>query len=174
MRYQVLVEQFLEEGVAFLPHNEVGVGEGVRALLEDGRQEFWRVGVTGMLKALARYHAVDIKALRQRYGQMIGRAQMVPLPIAGDCLLIPFKARIPIGRQPSAGWVLVQHIRDIEELPGGCSLLRLSGGHRVKVWHSRKFCENQLRYADLVQYRYFQLHRWASPSWVLEDRGRYR
>lgn len=51
--------------------------------------------IRGALRALSRAFAVDLDALRRRYGSLVNRKVSLPLPLHPRLILVPFKYRIP-------------------------------------------------------------------------------
>ncbi len=152
------VEQFVLQGVAFLPENQPGIGDQLRLLQENGLSMILPVQVKRFLNGIAYYYGTDLTAMRQRYGQAIARKQLIPLPFTGDWVLVPFKVRNPIGRQVVHGWFVAHQIHQLEPLAPQRTRLLLAGGHEVSVYHSLNFCQLQLRHVRLVRHFYEEIH----------------
>lgn len=171
-RQEVLqaVEQFVLQGVAFLPENQPGIGDQLRLLQENGLATALPVQVNRFLKGIAYYYGADLTVMRQRYGQAIARRQLIPLPFTGDWILVPFKVRIPVGRQVVHGWFVAHQIRQMAPLAPQRTRLVLEGGHDVLVHHSLNFCQMQMRHVTLVCHMYEEIH-FRRRSAVARERG---
>lgn len=164
------VEQFVLQGVAFLPENQPGIGDQLRLLQEDGLTTALPVQVNRFLKGIAYYYGTDLTVMRQRYGQAIARKQLIPLPFTEDWILVPFKVRTPIGRQVVHGWFAAHQIRQMAAQAPQRTRLALAGGHDVTVHHSLNFCQMQLRHVTLVRHLYEEIH-FRRRSAVVRERG---
>mgnify|MGYP001292061759 CR=1 FL=1 len=166
-------ERFVLNGAAFLPENIPDVGDGLRLLLEDGGMAVLAVSANRFLRAVAFYYGADVAALRRRYGAAIGRKQLVPLPLAADWVIVPFKVRNPIGRQVVHGWFVAQHIRRLTPAAPQRTRLELSGSHAVTVHHSWQFCQAQMRHVRLVRDFYAEIHYGRGFLLAMEPNGGY-
>lgn len=158
---------FFHQGVAFLPSNEPDVGDVLLVLGKNGEREVVRISARSYLQQLARLFGVNLTYLRERYGKVIGKKQMIPLPLAPNWTLIPIQVRIPIGKQQAHGWVVKQAMERIDE---GKSML-LMGDHQVPLLHSHQDMRRILREAQLVELQFLLLHQ--TPGWVKESKERY-
>ncbi len=158
---------FFHQGVAFLPSNEPDIGDVLLVLGKNGEREVVHITARSYLQQLARLFGVDLAFLRERYGKVIGKKQMIPLPLAPNWTLIPLQVRIPIGKQQAHGWVVKQSIERIDE---GKSIL-LKGDHQVPLLHSYQDMRRILREAQLVELQYQFFHQ--TPGWVKESKERY-
>lgn len=163
------VIDFFHQGVAFLPHNEEGLGDVLVTYGNRGEREIEKVTVRGYLQQLTRFLGKDLITLRQCYGQAIAKKQMVPLPLAPHWTLIPVYVRKPIGKQQAHGWIVKQAIERIE---GERSMvLHLRGNHQILVYHTYADLRRILREAQLVELHYQLLHQ--TPDWVKESKEYY-
>lgn len=161
------VMDFFHQGVAFLPSNEPDRGDVLLVYGKNGECEVVSITARSYLQQLARLFGVDLTTLRERYGKVIGKKQMIPLPLALNWTLIPIQVRIPIGKQQAHGWIVKQAIERIDE---GNSF-ELKGGHRVPLLHSYQDMRRILREAQLVELQYQILHQ--PPNWVKESKEQY-
>lgn len=51
--------------------------------------------IKSSLKALARSFAIDLEALRKKYGDLVNRKTSIPLPLHPELILVPVKTREP-------------------------------------------------------------------------------
>lgn len=160
------IERFVHQGVALVPQNIIDIGEGLYLLMDNGDRVLLKLPVTRFLKELAYYYGVDLTALRNMYGQALGRKQLIPLPFAGDWILVPLKVRVPIGKQTAYGWFVPQMVQRVNKTGPRETRLHLVGPHEVLVYHSLEFYHMQMRHVTLVQHRYYQIHLRENPPWT--------
>ncbi len=164
------VEQFVARGQAFMPVNAEGKGDIVKLLFPGGQTYLLDVQARTFLKQILRFFGGDLLSLRKRYGQVIGKKQLIPLPLSRQWTLVPFNMRIPIGRQDRTGWVVAQYVHQIEELSPTVTDIHLEQ-MKIRVYHSRTFCLQQMRSARLVQAEFEEIHR--QPDECREQRWSY-
>ncbi|MDQ0338520.1 hypothetical protein J2S00_001306 [Caldalkalibacillus uzonensis] len=157
MKWQTL-EFFVARGQAILPVNVPGEGDIVMLVDHQGEEYYVGVHAQTFLKQLLTYFGTDLHTLRRRYGQVIGKKKMIPLPLSSGWVLAPFNTRRPIGRQSRTGWILTEAVQEVQEHAPTLSELKLHH-YTVMVYHSKLFCQQQLRSARLVQLEFDQLHQ---------------
>lgn len=161
------VVDFFHQGVAFLPSNEPEIGDVLLVYGKNGECEQIRISPRSYLQQLARLFGVDLAFLRERYGSVIGKKQMIPLPLAPNWTLMPVQVRVPIGKQQAHGWIVKQAIERIDE---GKSI-QLKGDHQVPLLHSYEDMRRILRESQLVELHFNLLHQ--TPGWVKESKEKY-
>lgn len=161
------VVEFFQHGVAFLPSNEPGIGDVLLVYGKNGERDIVRLSVRGYLQQLVRFFGVDLITIRDRYGKVIGKKQMIPLPLAPEWTLLPIQVRSPIGKQQAHGWIVKQAIERINE---GKSI-QLKGGHVIPLLHSYEDMRRKLREAQLAEMHFQLLHQ--TPSWVKESKEKF-
>ncbi|ASS73877.1 hypothetical protein CIG75_02075 [Tumebacillus algifaecis] len=149
----VPVESYVHELALLAPVYVEGGGDMTRVVTMDG--DMWNDPrpVPVVLKGIARHFGVDLTAVRERYGDILGRRLYVPLPFAPRLTLVPVKMRQPrIAKDGTTGYVAAQVIERV--MPGArttTSALLLGGGQKVKCLQSGEFVRQQLRNARIVQ-----------------------
>ncbi len=117
-----------------------------------------------ILKGLAAYFGVDLKATRKKYGQFLHCAISVPLPLSGDVILVPVKMRLPRYENDGAtGYINLEDVEKVEEKEDGgerekCRLY-LKGGHSLPVYTSAKIIRQRLHYGRMAQGHYRNLRQ---------------
>lgn len=166
------VEQFIQKGQAILPVNKPGVGDVTRLVDLVGRERDLAMQATTFLKHVLAFFGADLVTLRRRFGPLIGKKKMVPLPLSSTRILIPFNTREAIGRQTRTGWVVACRVMGVEERSEVRTAIQLIN-YTVEVHHSHAFCMQQLRYARLVQLEFDALHKRLAESQVSESSSPY-
>ncbi|MHB1126533.1 MAG: hypothetical protein ACYC2T_06180 [Bacillota bacterium] len=76
--------------------------------------------VKSVLRGLARHFAVDLVSLRLKYGEAVGRAYSVPLPLHNDLVLVPVKVREPFAKDQGAwGYLVLNKVLEVTAGEGG-------------------------------------------------------
>lgn len=149
----VEVEHFIERLAMLMPVYREGGGDMTRVVLEDG--EMWDDPrpVSIVLRAIARYFAVDLVAVRERYGDILGKRLYVPLPLSPHLVLMPLKMRTPrVQKDGTTGYVATHLLERV--LEGGNTTschLHVRGAGQIECLQSRDFARTQIRHARIVQ-----------------------
>jgi hypothetical protein len=108
--------------------------------------------VKTVLRNIAKEYAIDLKALRQKYGTLLGCGRASPIPLDRDTIFIPLKMRRIVSKNDSArGYINYLAIMDVkEENPGTC-LVVLSSGRKVKCFHSAKNIKQHMLNCHVVR-----------------------
>lgn len=158
------VERFISMGQAFLPVNYEGQGDVVSILFKNGQEEKLSMSADSFLKQLLMYYGTSISASRQRYGYFLGKKQLVPIPLSYGATIVPYHTREAIGRQTRTGWFVASEINGFKKLDQHQTILTLSE-HGVTVFHSKKFCFEQLKNARWIEFCFQELHRTDQKGW---------
>lgn len=167
------IEHFVSKGQAFLPVNAVGKGDIVQLIYQDGSTQLIDVQAQTFLKHVLSFFGTDLLSLRRRYGRVIGKKQLVPLPLSKQWTLVPFNTREAIGRQTRTGWIVFSKIQHLLEKNPHQTTIQLHE-YSVMIYHSERFTFEQLRNAKLVEVEFEQIH--SSPlecreiSWTYFNR----
>ncbi|TCP57766.1 hypothetical protein EV586_102210 [Tumebacillus sp. BK434] len=147
------VESYIGDLAVLAPVYVEGGGDMTRVVTQGG--EMWNDPrpVPVVLKGVARHFGVDLTAVRERYGDILGRRLHVPLPFAPRLTLVPVKMRLPrVQKDGTTGYVATHQIERV--VPGrrttSCTL-HLRGGQKVACLQSGEFVVQQLRNARIVQ-----------------------
>ena len=103
--------------------------------------------VKTVIKNLARLHAVDLKALRKKYGEMLGCKRAIPIPFSSKMILMPVRMREVISKNDSSrGYINYLMIKDVrEEDEGPTSTVVLKNNREIVCYHSIKNLNQHIR-----------------------------
>ena len=118
------IQSYLEEGlVALLPSYEdsngdwggVGCTQVVTLQGVHGEQR----SLSWLVEVLARFHRLDLAAVRRHTGRLLRLRHHIPLPLAEGLVLLPVKVRQTgkLGEQ-SGGYVNLMYVERVEEMAG--------------------------------------------------------
>lgn len=159
------VEDFLCSGQAFIPVNAKDKGDSTQILMRDGTIEHVDLQSAALLSQLLSYFATSIVANRNRYGQLVGKKQLVPIVLSYGITLIPYNVREPVGHQSRIGWFLAKDILTFCKQSSNETLIYLAK-HRVSVMHSEKFCFEQVKNARCIEMCYGEIHEPYRKNWL--------
>lgn len=147
------VETFIRELAVLEPVYVTGGGDMTRVVLLSGEHWIDPRPVPAVLKGIARYFGVDLTAVREHYGEILGKRLYVPLPFSPTLVLIPLKMRTPfVAKDGTTGYLAARAVVSIE---GGTTTtachLQIGSGHRLPCLQSADFAKQQLRHARIVQ-----------------------
>ncbi len=145
------VQIIIDKGVsAFIPQYTQGHGRVTIIIYGDGSKVEDKRTIRWLLKALAMNRGWDIKALRQRYGKLIGQKNLIPLPITPSIILIPLKMVKPIIPGDGAmGYINLLHISHVQR-DGVHTIVKLKSGQCVKVLQRSKSVHYSINRASLI------------------------
>lgn len=114
--------------------------------LSDGEQIWDMRRVRSLVTALARHYAVDLVALRHRCRNILQARNFLPLPLAGNLLLVP----LPLsGEGGGLGYVNYYCVQGVGCREGQLELV-LAGGTKVGCCLARATLHKRLLAARLV------------------------
>ncbi|MHB1420329.1 MAG: hypothetical protein ACYCX4_12220 [Bacillota bacterium] len=95
-------------------------GNSAEVWLAGGEKLLLTKKAKSVLRGLARHFAVDLESLRLKYGDTVGRAYSVPLPMHNDLVLVPVKVREPFAKDQGAwGYLVLNKVSEITAGEGG-------------------------------------------------------
>lgn len=104
--------------------------------------------VRTLLAALARHHAVDLVALRQRCGALLAMRNYLPLPLSARLVLAP----LTLGQMgEKTGYVNMLAVERIVTKEKYCRLF-LTGGAELDCWLSASVVQERLLRAKYLLY----------------------
>jgi hypothetical protein len=159
------VEKFLASGQAFLPINIDNIGDSVQLVFKDGSTETLEIKCEAFLDKLLYYFGTSVSANRDRYGKLVGKKQLVPIVLSYGITLVPYNVREPIGRQSRIGWFIAKEISDFCKETQHKTVVQLSQ-HEISVFHSEKFCFDQLKNARCIELCYGEIHEPYRKNWI--------
>ncbi len=137
----------VKEIAAVLPcyHNEGGNATEM-VFINDQPAVIHRT-VKTVIKNLARTCTVDLKAAREKYGEMLGCKRAVPLVLAPEMIFMVVKVRETISRNDaSRGYINYFAVTDATKTEEGtCSKVVLKNGREVTCYHSIRNLNNHIR-----------------------------
>jgi hypothetical protein len=152
------VERFIEQLAVLMPIYREGGGDMTRVILQDGQEWDDPRPLYAVLKGIARHFAVDLVAVRERYGAILGKRLYVPLPLSPHLTLVPLKMRLPrVYKDGTTGYVVSGAVDKI--LMGSsttCCQVEVRGAGFIDCLQSRDFAVKQMLHADIVQMYYRQ------------------
>jgi hypothetical protein len=126
-------------------------GNDTELWLASGELLIDRRGVKSVLTALAKSHAIDLKAQRQQLRGLIQRNGVFPFYL-GKRVFVPIKMRKAITENDSVyGYLDTKYIMDIKGGKGrGCQIL-LTTGSSIEVFSSQKTAKQSLHLGSELQ-----------------------
>lgn len=160
-----MVEQFVLNGQAFLPVNVANKGDCMHMYWKDGTIEQMDERSETFLAKILHHFGTSVTVNRNRYGQLVGKKQLVPIVLSYGITLIPFNVRETIGRQTKIGWFIAKEIATIVKQHRQETIIRLAQ-HDITVQHSEKFCFEQLKNARCMELCYGEIHEPFRKNWL--------
>jgi hypothetical protein len=159
------VKQFVSAGQAFVPVNLENRGDSVKLFFRDGETRQLDMQSSLFLKRLLTFFGTSAAINRHRYGELVGKKQLVPIVLSYGFTIIPFNVREPIGRQSRTGWFVSREIERFQKQSPHVTVVHLSR-HRISVFHSHKFCLDQLKNAKWIEMCYGEIHEPHRRQWI--------
>jgi hypothetical protein len=146
-------EQFIGDLAMLMPVYVEGGGDMTKIVLRDGTSWLDPRPVKAVLRQVVRYFGIDLTAVRERYGDILGRKLHVPIPLSAHLVLVPLKMRTPrIQKDGTTGYIATHVVQRV--IPDRASTrckLEVQGNGRVECLQSSGFALQQLRNARIVQ-----------------------
>lgn len=113
-----------------------------------------------VLKNLARNFGVDLAATREKYGRLLNKRNIIPIPLAADLVLIPVKVREhPLGQNDGTlGYFNFCEIQRVEKSSGNSSTIILKCGVSIPTVVSETTVREYIKNARLVESFYMAKH----------------
>lgn len=147
----------VESMAALLPTYKQGRGRVTRMLLSDGSEELIDKTVKSVVKKLARQYSVDLDSVVKEYGKLLGKKNLVPIPLMQHLILVPLKTITPLLRGDSAyGYFNLSAIKEVNETGDSeyKSVVILHNGVEVGVFLNYETVMKQVKNAELVDKHY--------------------
>lgn len=160
------VKHFAALGQAFVPVNLENRGDSVKLFFRDGTTRCLDMRSDLFLKQLLTFFGTSAAINRHRYGELVGKKQLVPIVLSYGFTLIPFNVREPIGRQSRIGWFVSREIERFRKKSSHITIVELSS-HDIPVFHSQKFCLDQLKNAKWIEMCYGEIHEPHRRRWII-------
>ena len=146
------VESYIEELAMLIPVYVPDGGDMTKVVLRTGETWHDPRPVPAVLKGIARYFGVDLTALRERYGEILGKRLNVPLPLSPHLVLAPLKMRQPcVPKDGTTGYVAARYVERVMPHGEGTGCRILCGAVQAECLQSAEFARQQLRHARIVQ-----------------------
>ncbi|PKM83702.1 MAG: hypothetical protein CVU88_01610 [Firmicutes bacterium HGW-Firmicutes-13] len=142
---------------ALLPIYREGRGNLTKIIKSDGSEVLLNKNIKGVIKRLARLYLVDLSSIVGEYGKILGRTNLIPIPLTQNLILVPLKTIAPLLPGDSAyGYFSFTAIKEIK----GCqdkenkSKVILRNGIKVGIISTQETVLKQLKNAEIVDKHY--------------------
>lgn len=133
-----------------------GRGDATRIHLSGGRTSEEEVNISRAFRLYCRLHNVSRTAVRQAYGSLLTRRNLLPVPVALSLVFIPLKMRRPLFKGDGAyGWVAVQCIDSIASRRS-ISVVSLKTNSVLKCLESKQNIQRKIKEARVIELVYRQ------------------
>ncbi|MEW6621813.1 MAG: hypothetical protein AB1420_01555 [Bacillota bacterium] len=155
------LEEIWQKLNCLLPVYDENGGNITELHLEDGSVKTDQRRMASVLKALAKLFAVDIEAARKNYSRLVGRKNSMPIPLHRDLVLVPVKARKPLGREDGAwGYLVMAKVLAYEKHPEIENATRVvfESGQSLDVLQLPQSVKAIMDDAKMIRNAYTRLH----------------
>ncbi|KAB2328007.1 hypothetical protein F7731_26170 [Cytobacillus depressus] len=159
------IEAFLTSGQAFIPVNIENKGDSIEFYMKDGTIEILDIPCDKFLKMLLYYFGTSISANKRRYGKLVGKTKLVPIVLSYGITLVPYFVRESIGHQTRIGWFIAKEISGFAKESSHKTIIQFMN-HEVSVFHSEKFCFEQLKNARCMELCFGEIHEPHRKNWL--------
>ncbi len=165
--------ELVESMAALLPTYKEGRGRLTRMLLSDGSEDLIDKTVKSVVKKLARQYSVDLDSVVKEYGALLGKRNLVPIPLTQHIILVPLKTITPLLPGDSAyGYFNLSAIKEINKTGDSeyKTAVILHNGIEVGVFLNYETVMKQVKNAELVDKHYRIKHLcWLSDKTTSVD-----
>lgn len=135
-------------------------GNVTKVISRDGSKFIDKRTLKTVLKNIARFYSVDLRATRKQYGKFVNKRHSIPLPLAADLILIPVKVREkPLGKNDGTlGYVNFFEIVQVEDKVNSSSSIILKSGDNIITLLGHATILEYVKNARLVEKLYLSRH----------------
>jgi len=155
------LEKILSLGLAYiLPTYVEDLGNVTRVATIKGNEIIEKRTIRSVLGRIASYYGIDIQAQREKYGKIIGRKNIVPIPLTVNLILVPFKVRKPIiSWDGSLGYLSYNQIQQVKKGDNNReSIIILKCGKEIKCFNKMITSKRHITDAKIVYKAYTNLY----------------
>lgn len=149
MKYDL--KQMRKKIAALLPASHPEGGKATFLVTTSGEKYLDRRSIKWILKRLARYFNIDLAAVKENYGQLLGRKRYLPLPFTRHLIYIPLTACFEKeGIEKELSYISLLEIAGIKK-EATSNFLLLKSGIQLKCSNTLSTIEKRQREGRLVQ-----------------------
>lgn len=141
------------EIIALLPVYIKGKGNSTKVILNKSDDLIINSKLRRVLKNVSGYFALDLRALKREYGDVINSKNLIPIPLNCKDVLIPVKSRIPIAKNDgSIGYFNIRYIDDVikkEDI-----YIKLKNERLIKVINNESTIKKHINEGKIVRQVY--------------------
>lgn len=166
---RVLEKDMLAIVPAYLPDR----GNCTRIYVLDEQPIVIEKTISTVIKAIGRYHLIDLESMRITYGRFLNSPNLSPISLNQNDIFIPVKVRKPIGRNDKAfGYINIKYIKDIKRAKDS-SIILLTNDIEIKSLSRIKTIQRHLSNGYIVKRfyddRFKRKYDDISPNQVAEN-----
>lgn len=157
---------FLRHGLAVEPSLAPGVGEVARLVMRD-QSIVIPYTTRRFMNQICETQFFEFRALRERAKRLIGKKQLVPIPLTFQTVFFPLRIANEGGASPrNFLWVHHRRVLRVKEIQKGTkySKLVLTNGTSFLTPYRPAFIERQIRDSFLLEYFFQEAHDRFRPS----------
>lgn len=138
--------------LAMLPIYINEYGDGTEIICVDGKKKLLMNSIKSCLKETLKIYAVDIIALRNKYGKSLGIKNNIPIPLTNNFTLIQLKVRKPkVEKDTAYGYIYYEKINRVIESDNGLFCTINLNGIDLKIYQKKLSVEKHMRNASMMK-----------------------
>jgi hypothetical protein len=131
------IKRFEDKNIAaIIPCYHQQLGNATELVLLDEEPVFLPRTIKTVLTNLARINAIDLRALRQKCGDILGCTKAAPVALSPRLILMPVKVRKPISRNDSSRGYINYFTIDAVDDRGDFCAVTLKNQRVIECFHS--------------------------------------
>ncbi|RJX29587.1 MAG: hypothetical protein C4554_00170 [Dethiobacter sp.] len=145
------LELMKTEIAAIVPASHTEGGEATLLINVDGNKYLDRRSTGWIIKRLARLYNMDLQAVKENYGPLLGRKRYIPVPFSTRLIYLPLTLKtdtFPIDQK--LGYISLEQIQGIKKENSG-SILILKNGLELSCFNTLATIQSRLRESRLLQ-----------------------
>jgi hypothetical protein len=141
---------------ALIPCYHQELGNATELVLLEEEPVFLPRTIKTVLANLAKANAIDLRAMRQKYSDILGCVRATPLALSQRLILMPVKVRKPISRNDSSrGYINYLAIDAVDERGDYCAIT-LKNQRVIDCFHSLRSINQHIRNCHYIHQRMMQ------------------
>ncbi|MGI6329094.1 MAG: hypothetical protein ACOX1I_09215 [Dethiobacteria bacterium] len=109
------LEEMKKEIAALIPASHPQGGEATLLITVKGEKILDRRSINWIIRRLAEYHNIDLRAIKKNYGPLLGKKRFIPLPLSQKLVYLPLTLKtdtIPVDKRMA--YISLEQIGGVE------------------------------------------------------------
>ncbi len=149
------LEEMKREIAALIPASHPQGGEATLLVTVKGEKILDRRSINWIIRRLAEYYNLDLRAIKKNYGPLLGKKRFIPLPLSRRLVYLPLTLKTDtIPQDKKMAYISLEQIRGAEskaEIKENAVIISLRCGVKLTCCNALATIEGRIRDSRLIQ-----------------------